>query len=40
MIDLERSYYVNLITDYDSTSPYAAWCVKGGDYNWSRPDSK
>lgn len=40
MIDLERSYYVNLITSYDAESPYAAWCVKGGDFNWSRPDSK
>ena len=39
-IDLERTYYVNLITDYDSNSPYAEWCVKGGSFNWSRPDSK
>ena len=39
-IDLERTYYVNLVTEYDNNSPYAAWCVKGGDFNWSRPDSK
>jgi hypothetical protein len=22
----ERAYYVNLVTKYDTTSPYAAWC--------------
>ena len=28
MINTERAYYVNLVTNYDAESPYASWCAK------------
>ena len=27
MVNNLRAYYVNLVTDYDTTSPYATWCA-------------
>lgn len=39
-IAIEREYYANQVTDYDSESEYASWVSKDTTIDWSRPNQK
>lgn len=40
VIEAERNYYANQVTDYDSESDFASWVSKDSTIDWSRPNQK